>query len=174
MSLVLTDYNHSVLYNAVVSNLVLNGVQALLYHKNNDNDNTTEDAAQQQQVQACQQIASQVQCAHGDWLGLLEQKDNNNDSIVEPFDVILAAETCYTWRAAQETCRLVAQLLNPKSPSSVALIATKRYYFGVGGGSEAFLQALQEYPQLQATTVQVVDNGRQNIREILQVTRRSN
>merc|ERR1712226_1459499 len=106
-----------------------------------------------------------------------------------------AAETCYTTQAAKDTCRLIKHLLSSSSWSTddtnnndenkrtaMALVATKRYYFGVGGGSQAFLDAIQEINEnknddddsstiLHVQTVKVVDNGRQNIREIFRVTK---
>ena len=58
--------------------------------------------------------------------------------------------------------------------TGVALIASKRYYFGVGGGTDAFRAACRiavddSETDLQVETLQVYDNGSGNIRELLQV-----
>lgn len=92
------------------------------------------------------------------------------------FDVILAAETAYTAESAWETALLLARHL--KIESGIGLIACKRYYFGVGGGSDAFREAATsqrinvedegEYG-LSVETIQIYDNGVGNIRELLQV-----
>ena len=57
------------------------------------------------------------------------------------FDLILASETTYTPKAAQDTAYWLCNHLKPNT--GVGLIATKRYYFGVGlgGGSDAFQNA---------------------------------
>ena len=52
------------------------------------------------------------------------------------FDLILASETTYTSKSAQDTATLMMRHL--KFESGVGLVAMKRYYFGVGGGSDAF------------------------------------
>jgi len=59
------------------------------------------------------------------------------------FDLILASKTTYTPKAAQDTAYWLCNHLKPHT--GVGLIATKRYYFGVGlgacGGSDAFQNA---------------------------------
>ncbi|KAL7563623.1 hypothetical protein ACA910_013363 [Epithemia clementina (nom. ined.)] len=159
-------------------------------------------------IEEIAQLLSQiVHCGTGDWLGLLSlaeqqaevvemaddngqscdsanQPKNRDDAVLgtstygDSFDLILAAETLYTPESAQETCQLIAHLLKPET--GVAFVATKRYYFGVGGGSEAFLQAAAATTrttnsganeELQVDIVQVYDNGVSNIRELLRVRR---
>ena len=67
---------------------------------------------------------------------------------------------------------LIAKHLRPQT--GVAFIATKRYYFGVGGGSDAFRAELEAMKLRDATfnveVVQVYDDGASNIRELLKVT----
>jgi len=93
----------------------------------------------------------------GDWLelskqlksgsgsgGLTSQTQNNNNMPQDgKFDLILASETTYTPNAAQDTAYWLCNHLKPHT--GVGLIATKRYYFGVGlgacGGSDAFQNA---------------------------------
>ena len=105
------------------------------------------------------------------------------------FDVILAAETTYTKESAEATAMLFARHLS--CPRGVGLVANKRYYFGVGGGSDVFCAAITassrgnnkglgvpntsctsnngtEY-ELHVETVEELDNGAGNIREILRV-----
>ena len=50
------------------------------------------------------------------------------------FDLILTAETCYTERACRDVARLLHGLLAP-GPRALALVATKRFYFGTGGSA---------------------------------------
>lgn len=97
------------------------------------------------------------------------------------FDLILAAETTYAESSARDTATLISRHL--KFDTGVALVATKRYYFGVGGGSDCFRrcaeliqverceldnnQNVSTVYILQVKTVKVIDDG--NIREILQI-----
>lgn len=61
------------------------------------------------------------------------------------------------------------------SAGGVALIAAKRYYFGVGGSTTQFVQLLQEQAsdELQHRVVKVIENGVSNLREIVEVTFRT-
>jgi hypothetical protein len=104
------------------------------------------------------------------------------------FELILAAETTYTEQSAKDTARIVASHLVPGS--GVAIIATKRFYFGVGGGTNAFEDGLAEFESQQHRQQQqddhplrppkvrytlhvekaaVFDDGRSNIRELIVV-----
>jgi hypothetical protein len=87
-------------------------------------------------------------------------------------DCILAAETIYSDQAARDTATFCVR--HVRLTTGVAWIATKRYYFGVGGGSEAFRQGVKTAAASQdvtavVETVQVYDNGTSNIRELLRV-----
>jgi hypothetical protein len=93
----------------------------------------------------------------GDWMQV--PTDNK-------WDWILAAETVYTEQAATETAMFLHRHLR-----NTAWIATKRYYFGVGGGTSAFVRACENLGGLHAQVVHVVDTGKGNVREILKVTR---
>eukprot|EP00554_Chaetoceros_debilis_P016884 CAMPEP_0194127230 /NCGR_PEP_ID=MMETSP0150-20130528/60412_1 /TAXON_ID=122233 /ORGANISM="Chaetoceros debilis, Strain MM31A-1" /LENGTH=247 /DNA_ID=CAMNT_0038821143 /DNA_START=424 /DNA_END=1168 /DNA_ORIENTATION=+ len=64
-------------------------------------------------------------------------------NFILPATAVLASKTTYTPKAAQDTAYWLCNYL--KSHTGVGLIATKRYYFGVGlgacGGSDAFQNA---------------------------------
>jgi hypothetical protein len=109
----------------------------------------------------------------GDWLDmsyqLLQDKEHNRFTKLPPdskFDLILAAETMYSERSARETAILLQRHL--KESSGIAYVATKRYYFGVGGGVDAFRQH-GEKQGLEIESMRVHDDGSSNIREILRV-----
>jgi hypothetical protein len=89
------------------------------------------------------------------------------------FDFILAAETTYSETAAIETANIIARHLKPAT--GTAYIATKRYYFGVGGGTSCFCEALKRQTEhrFDIEILQVYDNGVSNIRELLLVRCRS-
>jgi Lysine methyltransferase len=167
---VLTDYNAYVLKDVTISNLVLNFATQL------------------------DDVASRVVLGAGDWMDMsrwllkepqqddddppTESASSSSSSRQEPslpadgrFDIMLAAETLYTPQAAQETAYLVAHHLSHNA-GAAAYIATKRYYFGVGGGTDAFVQCATTMHGLEVETVHVVDTGRGNVREVLKVTHR--
>ena len=86
------------------------------------------------------------------------------------FDLILTAETCYTQQSCREVAHLVADLLRAHV-RAVALVATKRFYFGTGGSASYFREIAQSHG-LHVTVAEVIDDGRSNIREIIEVRRR--
>ena len=49
-------------------------------------------------------------------------------------------------------------------------MAAKTFYFGVGGGTAAFLQLVQREAGLAAEVVQVLEDGHSNKREIIQLS----
>ena len=55
--------------------------------------------------------------------------------------VVLGAEVTYAPSACATLAAALASLLGP--PPAPALIASKRYYFGVGGGVDAFTRAAE-------------------------------
>ena len=84
------------------------------------------------------------------------------------FDLILTAETTYRNDLANALAETIADTL--AKPNGVAFIATKRYYFGTGGGKAAFLAAIAKFDGLKADVVWSCENGKSNIRDILRVS----
>ena len=54
--------------------------------------------------------------------------------------------------------------------SGIALIASKRFYFGVGGGTYTLEMLVQEAGVLQYDVLQVYEDGQSNIREIVRLS----
>jgi len=168
-SVLFSDYNEFVLRDATVPNIILNM----------DGDRPCpNDADEWGKVKSC------VACVAGDWMDLSNRlqagsisasSDALNDSFVTSlpddgrFDLILAAETTYTEESSKDTAELLARHL--KVNEGVGLVATKRYYFGVGGGADAFRQAASSMAvgvgqsgeqiecQLKVETVKSYDSG---------------
>ncbi|KAL3938689.1 MAG: hypothetical protein SGBAC_006444 [Bacillariaceae sp.] len=153
-----SDYNEFVLTDVTIPNIALN-VQ--------DNLEKT----------GLQDFLQHVTMGFGDWNVMSEQLLSNSSGCPPNipqdgrFDMILAAETTYSPQAASDTAHLLAKHL--KVNAGRAFIATKRYYFGVGGGSDCFKEALSliSLPNVKfnVETVKVYDNGAGNIRELLKV-----
>ena len=187
-SVVFTDYNESVLLDATISNIILNTVGEMCDETNHDSAITTTS-------DLIDTVAAHIALGGGDWLDMSHQMQCTNarsDSIIESsakddttikipndgyFDVIVASETIYTISAAQEMVILLQNHLRPET--GVAYIASKRYYFGVGGGVDIFCNLCNTQNssstvkiQLHVDVVKIIDNGVGNIREILRVQSR--
>ncbi|EFJ45855.1 hypothetical protein VOLCADRAFT_105747 [Volvox carteri f. nagariensis] len=82
------------------------------------------------------------------------------------YDLILSSETIYSVPAQERLLECIKQLLQP--PHGVALIASKRYYFGVGGGMKSFRSLVERDGIFEASIVaQVGDKASGNVREVL-------
>lgn len=171
ISVIFTDYNDFVLRGVTLSNIVLN----------------TRMWAATDNLNTWVAVAGRIVMGAGDWMEMSEQlmsgvlrHEHTSLPSSGRFDVILAAETTYTSESAIDTAILLARHLT--LGSGMGLVACKRYYFGVGGGSDAFRKAASSQRIIGATdrqssieyglsikTLQVYDNGIGNIRELLLV-----
>ena len=160
---VFSDFNEFVLRDVTIRNILLN---------------TSKKAKiLEDQAKYASWLSRHVALAFGDWNVMSEQISYKSNSCPEcvpkdgKFDLILAAETTYSSSAASDTANLIARHL--KADTGVALIATKRYYFGVGGGSDSLKEALSSASSaglsFEIDTLNVYDDGSSNIRELLQV-----
>ena len=107
-----------------------------------------------------------VRCISGDWEDLKRAFDNTNEG---RFDLILSAETLYTEENGKKLLEFFRNYLNP---AGVALMANKRYYFGVGGGTTGFQRTANVHFQneFDIAIAQSYDDGCNNIRDLLVVT----
>ncbi len=171
---VLADFNDFVLRDVTARNVVLNAMDVV--------------GPGADRKALVSWLVDHVALGAGDWnclsatLRRLREGDHQGDKIplAVPrsgyFDCILAAETTYSERAAVETARFLSNHLTPGT--GVAYVATKRYYFGVGGGTKCFCDALLSNrrtgdSQFEIDTLEVYDDGASNIRELLLVRRLS-
>lgn len=84
-------------------------------------------------------------------------------------DVILASEVTYNVDYYRSLCDVMVALLRPGTGK--ALVATKRYYYGVGGGVTLFTAFLERhYPALACRRVAAIEDGKSVAREILEVS----
>ena len=162
-----SDYNAFVLKDVTLKNVWLNASDA------NGGDATTRELAQW--------LSQHTAFGAGDWNAmsrlLLTPEETTMPAALPKdglFDCILAAETTYSESAAMETAELIAKHLRPNT--GVAYVATKRYYFGVRGGTNCLVDALNNYSgnkQLDIQVVEEYDNGVGNIRDLVRIQRRS-
>ena len=102
----------------------------------------------------------------GDWGSLVA----SNLLELEFADVVLAAETVYD---ASNYGKHVDALKRYVAPGGVALVAAKAYYFGVGGGSRTFREALERDGSFEVDVAEEFSDGASNVREILRARRRT-
>ncbi|KAL7479370.1 hypothetical protein ACHAW6_005102 [Cyclotella cf. meneghiniana] len=164
-----SDFNDFVLQYATIPNVQIN-VSGL----------RTRDGVGLDEVCAAQSLLKNSLFFGGDWMGLsniissgsLEFLAHTNGR----FDLILAAETTYTTESCNDTAFLMLKHL--KIDTGVGLVATKRFYFGVGGGTDMFADAaktlntskVQPFSQkrLVVRTIRSYDTGNANIRDLLE------
>jgi hypothetical protein len=107
-----------------------------------------------------------IRCLSGDWMELMSKLEREN---AETFDLILSAETLYTENNCVKMLQLLMKYL--KRGGGVAILATKRYYFGVGGGTGELHRVAQAHFHglFDITTATEFVDGTSNIRDILAV-----
>lgn len=138
--LVLQDYNAAVLCWMTMPTLRLNGLWERVLRE-----------------------PRSVRFVSGDWAELTPLLDPAEGG----FDLILSAETIYSTDATPRLWRLIQQQL--RHPSGVALIASKSYYFGVGGSVADFCALVQADRRFTCEPVRTFEDGQSNRREVLQV-----
>jgi hypothetical protein len=84
-------------------------------------------------------------------------------------DYILTAESIYNTNSAHQLLQACDVCL---SDSGAVLLAAKRYYFGVGGSLAAFKKMVDLQGLFQWDNVATIDDGSNNVREVLRLTRR--
>ena len=108
------DYNRQVVLGFTMPNVVVNESEG-------ENERKFKDA-------------SHFHC--GDWSAMVRDFDEKENK----FDLILASETIYSLEDLAKFRDAVVHFLRPEG--GVALVAAKEYYFGVGGGVDAFLETV--------------------------------
>jgi len=127
-------------------------------------------------------INNRVKCIAGDWNDLsLALNHQLYDDLPKKFDVIVSAETLYSI----ESCHSLFQMItNHLSLTGKCYIATKRYYFGVGGGSNELFKLLDGFNETKMRLsednlliykiVKTIDDGFSTIREIIRLNYSTN
>ena len=90
----------------------------------------------------------------------------SGDGFGQQFDLILSAETAYREDTTRSLVECIARTL---SATGEAVVATKRYYFGCGGGVAALEAEVGRVAGLCCEVVWSAEDGRSNVRDILRV-----
>jgi SAM-dependent methyltransferase len=136
----LADYNEEVLKEVTIPNARLNGV--------------------------CDQCTFLA----GDWDDLIAAPSNKSALLLEEeFDLILSSDTIYNVEDAKKLAKVIHHCLKRKSDeNAIALVAAKRYYFGVGGSTATFMKFCDD-AALTCDVVKEIMDGASNVREIIRV-----
>jgi len=103
------------------------------------------------------EILKRTKLIYGDWNEICSQFNNE-------CDLILTSETIYNTNYYKSLHNIIQKSL---SKDGIALIAAKRYYYGVGGGVDTFLDFVDENKIFQYEIVKNIDAGISNIRNII-------
>lgn len=116
---------------------------------------------------------SQISCLSGDWLChsayLMKGSERERE-----FDLILSAETLYS---QESTEKIFYYLYHHLSLHGIALLANKRFYFGVGGGTDELERILTKNNEqridklFKMEVIRSYQDGKSNIRDIIKVIR---
>mmetsp|Transcript_768 Transcript_768/g.1212 ORF Transcript_768/g.1212 Transcript_768/m.1212 type:complete len:430 (-) Transcript_768:688-1977(-) len=176
-----TDYNSFVLRDVTLPNIILNCNTS---ERNNDEGGTI-----------FERIIRMTALTAGDWMALshslksgsLLKEENQQQQQGQGqqlggekqrvkvqlelpkdarFDLILASETTYTESSAKDTAYWLFHHL--KRNTGVGLVSMKRYYFGVGGGSDAFQKTALAFG-LDVELIREYNDGASNIRDLWRV-----
>jgi hypothetical protein len=142
-SVTLTDYNRDVVEEVTVPN-----AQATMALMESEKE----------------KVPSKVRFLCGGWSGY--------DAFVEKgsVDVLLTSESIYDVGQYDNLCRFIAHALREKT--GACYVAAKSYYFGVGGGTNAFTTYCRKYFDLEVESLKTFSDGSSNVRELLLVRRK--
>lgn len=144
-NLIFQDLNESVLLSLTVSNILVNITDAKTKIKND-----------------------KIKFIKGDWSSINSKKLLN--SISNQSNLILASEILYHVDNYASLCILFDSLLK-LNENSILFIATKRHYFGLGGGSQLFIDYFKaQFSTIKCNIVHTVKDGSSMIRDILRFT----
>ena len=105
-----------------------------------------------------------VICLAGDW-ELLAQHCRTAEGVPRFFGLILTAETLYTEESTRKVFSTICSLL---CVGGLAAVASKRYYFGVGGGVGLFLSLIAECKgSIEVAHRVAIEDGTSNVRDII-------
>jgi predicted nicotinamide N-methyase len=148
---VFQDYNPDVLRTLTVPNARANGLMRFDVDKSENDEKKTN---------------CHCRFLGGDWGSLAH---NSELLVPNSFQVVLCAETVYELSSFGKHVAILKRAL-AKNKNSLCLVAAKSYYFGVGGGSHAFAEALKKDGAFDVLPIYTVSDGVSNVREILKVT----
>mmetsp|Transcript_29020 Transcript_29020/g.64017 ORF Transcript_29020/g.64017 Transcript_29020/m.64017 type:complete len:307 (-) Transcript_29020:2360-3280(-) len=102
----------------------------------------------------------------GDWLNIGEYL--TSQGFGGYYDIILTSESVYSLESQRRLLECIKQVLQP--PHGVVYVASKTFYFGVGGGTKSFREVVKRDGIFEVKTVSKVEEaGSGNVREVLEL-----
>ena len=140
--------------------LLLKGINEICFQDFNKEvlDNITKNYINQLKNNFGLNFEKKVNYVDGDWGAFHYDKK---------FDVIISGDTLYNNLNYEKIYNLIKNNLNKDGE---AYFASKRFYFGVGGGSSEFRQYITERNEFEISQVKTIKDGINNIRVILKIT----
>ena len=140
--------------------LLLKGINEICFQDFNKEvlDNITKNYINQLKNNFGLNFEKNVNYVDGDWGAFHYDKK---------FDVIISGDTLYNNLNYEKIYNLIKNNLNKDGE---AYFASKRFYFGVGGGSSEFRQYITERDEFEISQVKTIKDGINNIRVILKIT----
>ena len=140
--------------------LLLKGINEICFQDFNKEvlDNITKNYINQLKNNFGLNFDKNVNYVDGDWGAFHYDKK---------FDVIISGDTLYNNLNYEKIYNLIKNNLNKDGE---AYFASKRFYFGVGGGSSEFRQYITERNEFEISQVKTIKDGINNIRVILKIT----
>ena len=140
--------------------LLLKGINEICFQDFNKEvlDNITKNYINQLKNNFGLNFEKNVNYVDGDWGAFHYDKK---------FDVIISGDTLYNNLNYEKIYNLIKNNLNKDGE---AYFASKRFYFGVGGGSSEFRQYIAERNEFEISQVKTIKDGINNIRVILKIT----
>ena len=140
--------------------LLLKGINEICFQDFNKEvlDNITKNYINQLKENFGLNLENKIKFVDGDW-GMFQYD--------KKFDIIISGDTLYNNQNYEKIYNLIKNNLNKDGE---AYFASKRFYFGVGGGSSEFKQFIIDRNEFKISQVKQIKDGINNIRVILKIT----
>jgi SAM-dependent methyltransferase len=117
----------------------------------------------------------------GDWKDINEKINLGDIDCVSPetedefknskFDIIVSADTIYNINNYESFYQILKEKL--KNPG-ICFISSKKFYFGVGGGTSQFIEFVKQKGDFDIYVVKEYNDGISNIRQIIEIKNNKN
>ena len=140
--------------------LLLKGINEICFQDFNQEvlENITKNYINQLRDNFGLNFENKIKYIYGDWGTFKNDKK---------FDIIISGDTLYNNQNYEKIYNLIKNNLNKDGE---AYFASKRFYFGVGGGSSEFRQFILDRNEFEISQVKQIKDGINNIRVILKIT----
>lgn len=121
-------------------------------------------------------LSNNVGFINGDWKEFIPKLSNGDFYTKSPelknilssckYDIIISADTLYNIENYESFYEIIKNKLN--NPG-ICFISSKKFYFGVGGGTSQFIDFVNNKNEFAVKVVKEINDGMSNIRQILEL-----